>query len=332
VVRTGIASHAENRSPARAVLRLLTVLLVVALSACAPQLAQLGLETRTPVLEADHFVTRDGLSLGMTQWQAENPHAVIIALHGMNDYANAFALPAPLWRERGITTYAYDQRGFGRSPHTGIWPGGDVLRQDLADVVDAVRLRHPGLPVFALGESMGGAVVLSAMGSKTPPQADGVILIAPAVWGWSTLPFPYRATLWGTAHLLPWISFTGSGLKVTPTDNIELLRANGRDPLIIKGTRTDAIFGLVNLMNDGLAAGDKVQVPLLLLYGGRDQVIPKNATDALLKRLGPNARVKCYDEGYHMLLRDLAAAPRWSDVADWIDAQSAMTRVSQAAE
>jgi len=60
-------------------------------------------------------------------------------------------------------TYAYDQRGFGKAPHTGIWPGGKALREDLVDCVEAVRERNPGVPVFALGESMGGAVVLSAL-------------------------------------------------------------------------------------------------------------------------------------------------------------------------
>jgi alpha-beta hydrolase superfamily lysophospholipase len=34
----------------------------------------------------------------------------------MNDYAEAFTLAAPIWAEEGITTYAIDQRGFGRSP------------------------------------------------------------------------------------------------------------------------------------------------------------------------------------------------------------------------
>ena len=42
--------------------------------------------------------------------------AVILALHGFNDYSNAFAMPARLWAERGIASYAYDQRGFGGAP------------------------------------------------------------------------------------------------------------------------------------------------------------------------------------------------------------------------
>src|SRR2546423_1814737 len=80
------------------------------------------------------------------------PFAAVVALHGMSDYSNALAMPAPWWAEHGITTYAYDQRGFGRSPPLGIWPGNAVLRRDLADFVEVVKTRHPGLPVYVLGE------------------------------------------------------------------------------------------------------------------------------------------------------------------------------------
>ena len=112
------------------------------------------------------------------------PQAVIVALHGMNDYSNAFChARAHGGRRKAITTYAYDQRGFGRSPQIGIWPGSDLMRRDLSDFVDVVRMRHPGVPVFVLGESMGGAVAMTAFASDTPPKADGLILVAPAVWG-----------------------------------------------------------------------------------------------------------------------------------------------------
>ena len=94
-----------------------------------------------------------------------NPRAVIVALHGMSDYSNAFDMPGRLWAKLGITTLAYDQRGFGRSDHPGIWAGADVMRADLNDAVAAARARYPGVPVFALGESMGGAVVLTALAS-----------------------------------------------------------------------------------------------------------------------------------------------------------------------
>ncbi len=305
--------------------------LALTASACAPRLQQLGPEMRMPAIEQvqedgkteDRYVTRDGMKLGLMHWDASMPKAVIVALHGMNDYSNAFSLPAPWWAAQGISTYAYDQRGFGRSPQTGIWPGGDLMRRDLADFVDVMRMRHPGLPVFVLGESMGGAVAMTAFASGMPPKADGLILIAPAVWGRQSMPFSYRLALWTSAHTIRWKSFSGSGLKIMPSDNIEVLRANGRDPLFIKGSRSDAIYGLVKLMGDAYAVAPRLKdTTLLYLYGGRDQIIPKQPSEAVMNQLRPEAEIMTYPSGYHMLLRDLNAEPRWADVAKWIEEQS----------
>ena len=301
--------------------------MTIALTACAPRLAQMGMEMRDPAIAgppgAEMFVTRDGLRLGLRHWDAGTPRAVIVALHGMNDYSRAFAIPAPRWAELGITTYAYDQRGFGRSPNTGLWPGAEVMRRDLADFVGAVRARHPASPVFVLGESMGGAVTMSALASEMPPEADGYILVSPAVWGWRALPFSYRAALWLTAHIAPWWTFTGSGLEITPSDNIEMLRENARDPLFLKDTRTDTIYGLVGLMDDAYRVAAELDgAPLLLVYGGRDEVIPNMTTEEIAAGFGGDATVKFYPGGYHMILRDLEAAPRWDDIVAWVDAQT----------
>jgi alpha-beta hydrolase superfamily lysophospholipase len=315
-----------------ALFRALTVLfLALIASACAPRLQQLGPEMRMPAIEQvqedgkteDRYVTRDGTKLGLMHWDASMPKAVIVALHGMNDYSNAFSLPAPWWAAQGVSTYAYDQRGFGRSPQTGIWPGGDLMRRDLKDFVDVMRMRHPGLPVFVLGESMGGAVAMTAFASDMPPRADGLILVAPAVWGRQSMPFSYRLALWTSAHTIRWKSFSGSGLKIMPSDNIEVLRANGRDPLFIKGSRSDAIYGLVKLMGDAYAVAPRLKgTRLLYLYGGRDQIIPKQPSEAVINQLRPEAEIMTYPGGYHMLLRDLNAEPRWADVAKWIEEQS----------
>ena len=295
---------------------------VVSLGACAPRLAQLGSEMRTPEIADGAYVTRDGLRLGLTQWLPESgqePQAVIVALHGMSDYSNAFAIPAPYWAARGIATYAYDQRGFGRSPNRGLWAGSEAMRRDLADFVDVARARHPGVPVFVLGESMGGAVAVSAFASGAPPQADGLVLVSPAVWGWRTLPFLYRLALWTSAHTAPWWHLSSEGLDIWPSDNIEMLRAFSADPLVIKGARADAIYGLVVLMSEGLDAVSEIDgTKVLMVYGGNDQIIPGGATEAALEALSDGAAVKFYPDGYHMILRDLNAEPRWGDIAEWV--------------
>ena len=308
------------RSSAFARLFVVVLALGAGLSACAPAIAKLGLETRAPAIEADRFVTRDGLRLGLMHWAAQNPRAVIVGLHGMNDYSRAFTRPAQWWTTQGITTYAYDARGFGRSPSTGLWPSGKLMRQDLVDFVGVMRQRHPGVPVVIVGESMGGAVAMTAFASDTPPQADGLVLVAPAVWGNTALPFTYRFTAWMMAHTLRWWTVTGSGLKIRATDNDDVLREMGRDPFVIKGTRADAVYGLVGLMGEARDAAPRLgNVRVLFMYGGNDQIIPRRATEEVIAKLPrANATIKFYPDGYHMMLRDKAGPQRWPDVARWV--------------
>ena len=296
---------------------------VLLAAACAPSMAPRGIENDNPSLTSDAFLSRDGLRLPLRRWEASNPQAIIVALHGMSDYSNAFDLPARYWAQHGITTLAYDQRGFGQAPHPGLWPGSDALRSDLADVVDVVRREHPEVPIYALGESMGGAVVLSALASARPPHVDGIILVSPAVWSRKDMPLSYRAALWIAAHTFPGMKVSGRGLKIWPSDNIPMLRKLARDPLFQHSTRADAVYGLVNLMDEGRRSAAELPqaMPILWLYGRNDQVIPPASTTATIKILDVPADIRCYPHGYHMLLRDLEGPAVWKDVLGWVQSQ-----------
>src|SRR5262245_46052237 len=95
------------------------------LSACAePRVAAMGPPTVAPQLQDDRLVMADGAVLPLKRWLPEGePRAVIVGVHGFNDYSNAFAIPAAVWAKDGIATYAFDQRGFGAAPDHGKWPG-----------------------------------------------------------------------------------------------------------------------------------------------------------------------------------------------------------------
>src|SRR3954469_4154097 len=295
------------------------------LAGCAPDFVPAGDARMTPVIGDEMLTARDGTRLPLRRWDAEGkPRAVIVALHGMSDYSNAFAMPGAVWAREGITTLAYDQRGFGKSEKPGIWAGADSMRSDLNDAVAAAKARYPGVPVFALGESMGGAVVLSALASAQPPAVDGVILVAPAVWSRGDMPMLYRVALFLGAHILPNMILPNSAAsrvkKIIATDNIPMLIALGKDPLFQKETRTATLYGLVNLMDEARTAPERITKapPILFLYGANDQVIPKQPTEAVIAGLGGKAKVRRYEHGYHMLLRDLEGESVDRDIADWI--------------
>lgn len=291
------------------------------LCACAPRVQTLGPAAATggvaPYIEGERYITRDGQPLGLEVWEAERPRAVIIALHGMNDYAHAFEGAAIYWAAHGVTTYAFDQRGHGRSPQRGIWPGRDLMVSDLADLVGVARATHPGVPVFALGHSMGGAVVLNAVADGAA-EVDGAILVAPAVWGWSTLAFPLNLILWTSAHTTPGMAVTGESLDRWPTDNIEILREMSRDELMVFETRIDAVYGVVSLMDDAYARAGRMPPPVLVLYGDHDEIIPPRPVADVIDAMCPHRRVATYEEGWHLLLRDLQAELVWRDILSFV--------------
>ena len=303
-----------------------TLAMLLVLAGCAPRVVASGPADTVPHMTDDSFIAVDGARLPMRRWlPVDKPRAVIVAVHGFNDYGNAFAMPGPWFAERGIAAVAYDQRGFGAAPHHGLWAGATAMTGDLGAITAAVASQHPGIPLYLLGDSMGGAVVMTALAGKDPPATAGAILVAPAVWGRATMPVYQRAALWLAAHTVPWLTLSGRGLKRRASDNIEMLRALGRDPLIIKATRIDVLWGLTNLMDDALAAAPKLTAPALILYGRNDEIIPPEPVTRMLDSIPADARVRqqvtYYDSGWHMLLRDLGREAVWRDILSWIDAQ-----------
>lgn len=294
------------------------------LSACGRTLiVDPGPMASAPQFLGSHVVTRDGLALPLKHWPAAGtPDAIVLALHGFNDYGAFIGAAAGYFAQRGIATYAYDQRGFGAAPYAGKWFETKRYLTDARDVAQMIAAKHPGVPLYLLGASMGGAVTMSMLADEADiPPVAGAILSAPAVWGRETMPWYQTSLLWLAAKFAPNMHLSGRGLKIQPSDNIDMLIALGRDPLVIKGANVAAIHGLVDLMDTALDAARRFDTPALILYGARDEIVKAAPTRTMLARL-PSApkehrRIAVYDNGYHMLLRDLQAETVWKDIVAW---------------
>jgi alpha-beta hydrolase superfamily lysophospholipase len=272
----------------------------------------------------------DGARLPLARWAPATgePWAVVIGLHGMNDSRASFRLAGPWWAERGIETWAFDQRGFGGAPGRGVWAGEARMTGDLRTAVALARARHPRAVIAVAGESMGGAVAVAAFGSDRPPAADRVILLAPAVWGWSAQGPINSAGLWIAARAMGdrAVDPPEWAIRDRPaSDNrVELFR-NGRDPASILSTRFDALYGLVGLMETASVHLGDIRAPTLLLYGGNDNVIQKDPMRRALERAGERRgfRTAFYPDGWHILNRDLQAVTVYADVEAWLRNASA---------
>ena len=302
----------------------LLLLLFFIITGCMPMIQPPGLKNNTPHLTDNLYSTEDGAGLPLRQWLPKTEaKAVLIALHGFNDYSHFFDSPGIYFSGQGIACFAYDQRGFGASPKRGSWAGITTYTDDLRVLVRLIRQRYPRQPIYLLGESMGGAVIIAAMSQTGIKDVEGVILAAPALWARKTMPWYQTSLLWTLAHTFPWLRLSGDGVGVKASDNIEMLRALGRDPLVIKKTRVEAIYGLTDLMDAAFNSANQLNANTLILYGENDEIIPKKPTYDFLQRFlntdGGRKTVAFYPHGYHMLLRDLQAAIAWNDIIAWIN-------------
>jgi len=303
-----------------------TLLLVMALaSACAPDFRERGASIAAPEFHDKAIIASDGHALPLTVWPSVGkPQAIILALHGFTDYSNAFALSAPSWATQGITTYAYDQRGFGANEPLR-WAGTDTYVTDARQALALLRHKYPDLPIFLLGESMGGAAAILAVTETDTAAdvADGLILVAPAVLDRPQLSEFEHDFLDVTVNLMPWAMSGKRGVPVPPTDNYDLLRAMGRDPLVQKEVRYDQVYGLLLMIEAASARIDSIDLPTLALFGGKDKILPKGAHDYFASHntgqiATGQTEIHYFPDAYHMMLRDLEALPRREMVAAWV--------------
>jgi alpha-beta hydrolase superfamily lysophospholipase len=291
------------------------LLALLLLAGCTPVVIPAGPRIAAPSLAEDAVVAADGARLPLRAYAPKDaPRAMLLALHGFNDHSGNF-LEDSIGQitEGGLLVFAYDQRGFGRSPNRGYWPGAETMAADAATAARLLRARHPDLPLFLMGESMGAAVAILAGSSAAPPPVDGYVLLAPALWGRQSMNALMRGGLWVAGRTMPVLGFQGGVGGIVASDNMAALRRLGRDPLVLRSTRVDAAIGLVDLMDEAVLAlpaccrtADGAPAPVLVLYGAKDMLIPARSIRAALNALpdGTPIRIGIHEEGFHLLLSD----------------------------
>jgi alpha-beta hydrolase superfamily lysophospholipase len=195
------------------------------------------------------------------------------------------------------------------------------MADDAGEVARLLRLRHPDVPLYGLGESMGAAVLLRALQRRPSGWIDAVVLSAPAVWGRSEMRRYQRMPLKALAHSMRGLKVSGRITGRKPSDDPATMRALREDPLVIQRTRVDVLWGLADLMDAATLEPAAPGLPMLVLYGARDEIVPPQPMCAWLTALPAAAEWQAafYPSGWHLLTRDLDAARVLADLAAWFE-------------
>lgn len=275
-----------------------------------------------PIITSGTFTLPDGARLPYRLYPAQDRlRAVVLALHGYTDSRDGWAILAAYLTPHGVEIYAPDQSSFGATVNRGRWPGTARLVDEARDMALQLRAKYPGQKLYVMGESMGGAIGMLLGASADPPPADGYILSAPAVWGGPAMDPFYRAILRTANFFAPGRRLTGSIVHIKASDNKAALIAFGADPLTIHAPNIANIEGLVRLMGQAQAACADFRQPALILYGGHDELIPKEAMRSCWNAIPAGAPVTLayYPPDYHLIPRDIERATPSADILAYIE-------------
>lgn len=104
------------------------------------------------------IVMGDGARLFVRKWLT-NEAIVLLIVHGLGGHSGWYIDMGNHLAASGITVYALDLRGFGRSSEIrGHTDDYHILVKDVVDVLNEIRQRHPHAAISLLGHSMGAAI------------------------------------------------------------------------------------------------------------------------------------------------------------------------------
>ncbi|XP_069499470.1 monoglyceride lipase [Ambystoma mexicanum] len=283
-----------------------------------------------------HIINADGQYIFCRYWKPQSPpRALVFVVHGAGEHCGRYDELAQMLIGLDIFVFAHDHVGHGQSEGDRLAVSDfQVYIRDSLQHVDLMKKEHPGLPVFILGHSMGGAIsILTA--AERPCDFSGLVLISPLV-----LPNPDTASTFKVFaakvlnHVLPNFSLGSIDPNVVSRNKkeVDLYIA---DPLVYHSTMT-VRFGM-HLLN-ATTRVEKVlphfTVPFLLLHGTADKLCDIKGSHLMIERVPFQDKVlKVYEDSFHALHKELpeVSSAVFKEIQTWLAQKIAETAAAAGA-
>jgi alpha-beta hydrolase superfamily lysophospholipase len=289
------------------------------------------MQKATNQMREERIEGTDGLNLFVRSWRPEiDPRGVVVIVPGFNAHSGYYAWVAQQFTANGLAVYAVDLRGRGKSDGERFYVEkfADWV-SDVESVMQLVKSREPGLPVFLLGHSAGGVVsCLYTLDHQS--ELAGFICESFAF----QIPAPdfALAVFKGLAYVAPHAHILHLKNKIFSRDP-QAVQAMNDDPLIAHETQPTRTMAEMVRADERLKQEfPNITLPLLILHGTADQATKYSGSQLFYDKAGSTDKtIKLYEGHFHDLLNDVDKELVIRDIESWLDARlPAITSAAQA--
>ncbi len=266
------------------------------------------------------FKSADGLDLYYQAWRPDQaPKAVLAVVHGYGEHSGRYLYPVQYFVPRGYALYAFDQRGHGRSPG----PRGHVNRWDeyLLDVREFLKLVRPAqseCPLFLLGHSMGGLLVL--MYAIHHPQDIKAVLASSPMLGLAVKAPGWKVVLGRVlSSLLPALPMANDLPAAALSHEPAVVQAYDSDPLNHHVVTPRWFTEAEKAMASAMEHAGELKAPLLLMYAADDQIADPAMPPRFFERVThPDKTLRAYAGYYHEIFNETGREAVFKDMEAWL--------------
>jgi acylglycerol lipase len=262
----------------------------------------------------------DGTTLHLRRWSTSGaPWATLLMVHGISEHSGRYARVARIAAEAGMDVHAFDLRGHGESGghrmYVDDW--GDYV-DDLEDRVAGVR--EPGRLFVLFGHSMGSLICLTYLLDGRP---------APDLLVLSAVPLSAAVPAWQRAAAPILSRLAPRFVIANPIDGAQLSRdravgeAYFADPLVQPRStaRLGAeLFRAMKCSRDNLDRLRQSGIPILVIHGGDDALVPARFSEPLARIPGVERRV--LPNLRHETVNEPEGPQLMAEIVEWLRAHS----------
>ncbi len=262
--------------------------------------------------------TISGIKLFTKNYPTTGTKANVLIVHGLGEHCERYAYVAEALNEIGANVYTFDLRGHGKSG------GEQAFVKDMNEYLEDVEVIYntipKDLPIFVIGHSMGGQIVLNFMLHRKRNEVKGVVLSGAALEiGEDITPLTIKIITF-IARFFPkfkTVKLDPSSISRDP-QTVEIYKT---DPLIYRaGAKAGLGLALLNGIKALKPRFSEFDYPTLIMHGGSDKITNIEGSKLLFSESpSKDKTLKIWDGAYHEIFNETNRTEIIGFMTEWIE-------------